>query len=103
MTSALIIAALTVALLATGLWLGLWLRRETQRADGAEASVVGLRAVASNAVLDREHAEERLALARERHDKETAILREQIVAAYAALEQCRDPAVVRELLREALS
>ena len=103
MTLAIIAASALTGALLTGLGLGLWLRRETQRADGAEAALVGLRAVASNAVIDREHAEERLALARGRHDKETAILREQIVAAYAALEQCRDPAVVRELLREALS
>lgn len=102
MTAALLSAGALAGALATGLVFGLWLRRETQRGDAAEASLVAAYALASNAALDAEHAQEALEIARERHGREVDILRDRIAAAEAIIEKCRDPATVLDALREAL-
>lgn len=103
MSSAITISALTAALIGTGLWLGLWLRRESQRADLAERALGESRATVElledRVVQVLRQIDDLTAI----HDAEMVILVARIAAADAALAQCRDPETVRRLLQEALN
>ena len=98
----LIITALTAALIALGLALGLWLRHETQRADSAERALTSERLARSNAFLDLEHLEEQLGVQAARYDREISMLKSRIEQLHEDLANCRDPDIVLRLLREAM-